>query len=55
MHPAISHVLQYLAWKLADESAEDPNPEVTVALRKLLEAKDAAVRSILPPPVDISK
>ena len=31
-------------------AAEHPegNPEVTVALRKLLEAKDAAVRSVLP-------
>lgn len=27
------------------------NPERTVALRKLLEAKDAAVRGKLPPPV----
>lgn len=38
--------------ELADEIAHDPDlqgPELTVALRKLLEAKDAAVRSALPP------
>lgn len=36
-----------LAHELADRSVTNPNPEHTVALRKLLEAKDAAVRASL--------
>lgn len=62
-HGSVQHVLQYfscahlpdklravsepfgeLAFKIADASN---NPETTVALRKLLEAKDAAVRAVL--------
>lgn len=60
-HPATEAVLQYFEYKhlpahlqevsrpfgdLAHELAEKlSGPEVTVALRKLLEAKDAAVRA----------
>lgn len=36
-----------LAYALV-EKLPPSNPEVTVALRKLLESKDAAVRSMLP-------
>lgn len=62
-HPAIAAVLQFFAYshlpphlqeiskpfgelaeKLADTTS---NAETTVALRKLLEAKDAAVRAVL--------
>lgn len=62
-HPSIDHILQFfkfdhlppalrevsqpfylLAGKIAESSS---NPETTVALRKLLEAKDAAVRAVL--------
>lgn len=62
-NPGVQHVLQFfafahlpphlqevskdfavLAQKIADGSS---NPETTVALRKLLEAKDAAVRAKL--------
>lgn len=62
-HPSVSHILGYFEWqhlppKLQDvsrpfgELAEtvadsSSNPETTVALRKLLEAKDAAVRAAL--------
>jgi len=58
---AVEHVLQYFKYAhlpkhlqevskrfadLAEIIADGPqNPETTVALRKLLEAKDAAVRS----------
>lgn len=63
MNPAIQHVLKFFAYehlpaklqavskpfselaKQVSESAD--NQEVTVALRKLLEAKDAAVRAVL--------
>lgn len=60
-NPAIDHVLQYFVYEhlpanlqaiskqfadLANYVAAGPqNPETTVALRKLLEAKDAAVRA----------
>ena len=60
-HPSVSHVLKYFRYghlpehlqaaskpfaDLAVMVAEGPgNPETTVALRKLLEAKDAAVRA----------
>lgn len=63
MHPATEHVLKYFAFAhlperlqsiskpfhdLAQEvAARADNPETTVALRKLLEAKDAAVRAAL--------
>ena len=63
MHPATAHVLQYFAFEhlpphlqdvsrpfaeLAHAIAErSKTPEATVALRKLLEAKDAAVRDAL--------
>lgn len=62
-HPAVAHVLQYFAYEhlpahlqevsrpfadLAHQVAGlSASPEVTVALRKLLEAKDAAVRAAL--------
>jgi hypothetical protein len=61
--PPIEHVLQFFAYahlplhlqdisrpfcELAERVAAGPsNPETTVALRKLLEAKDAAVRAFL--------
>lgn len=41
----ISKLFAELANKLADELPR--NPESTVALRKLLEAKDCAVRSLI--------
>lgn len=60
---AIEHVLKFFAYEhlpehlqtaskpfceLAEMIANGPqNPETTVALRKLLEAKDAAVRALL--------
>lgn len=63
-HPAVTHVLQYFAYdhlpphlqeisrpfcelahKVANQSS---SPETTVALRKLLESKDAAVRAMIP-------
>ncbi len=63
MHPSTEHVLKFFAFEhlpdrlqvisrpfavLAREVAERAdNPETTVALRKLLEAKDAAVRAAL--------
>ncbi len=56
-HPAVVHLLQFfdsrgqigglftdLAWKLAHDEASQ-GPELTVALRKLLEAQDAAKRA----------
>ncbi len=62
-HGAVAAVLQFFAWShlpphlqavsrpfadLANLVADGPqNPETTVALRKLLEAKDAAVRAVL--------
>ena len=62
-HPAVQSVLQFFAFghlpphlqeiskpfcELAEKVADGPsNAETTVALRKLLEAKDAAVRAIL--------
>jgi hypothetical protein len=63
VNPSIEHVLKFFAYahlppklqaismpffelaKVVAQSAD--NPEVTVALRKLLEAKDAAVRAVL--------
>jgi hypothetical protein len=63
MHPSIEHVLKFFEYShlphrlavvskdfydLAHKVAKSgDNPEVTVSLRKLLEAKDAAVRSLL--------
>ena len=63
LHPATAHVLQFfkydhlpahlktVASRFADIANtianEANNPETTVALRKLLEAKDAAVRAVL--------
>lgn len=63
MNPAIEHVMQFFSYdhlpapldavaapfaKLAQTIADGPsNQETTVALRKLLEAKDAAVRAHL--------
>lgn len=44
---AVSRPFCELAQLVADQSS---NPETTVALRKLLEAKDAAVRAILVTP-----
>ena len=62
-HPAVQAVLQFFAYahlplhlqeaskpfcELAEKIADGPqNAEATVALRKLLEAKDAAVRALL--------
>lgn len=62
-HPAVQAVLQFFAFahlpphlqetsrpfcELAERIADGPqNQEATVALRKLLEAKDAAVRAVL--------
>lgn len=61
MHPATAHIMQFFVWEhlpphlqavsrpfgeLAEMVAAGPsNAETTVALRKLLEAKDAAVRA----------
>jgi hypothetical protein len=63
MHPATAHVLQYFAFEHLPPHLQDVSrpfselahviakrsktPEGTVALRKLLEAKDAAVRDAL--------
>jgi hypothetical protein len=63
MHPATEHVLRFFEYKHLParlQEVSEPfcelaylvagaadNPETTVALRKLLEAKDAAVRAIL--------
>lgn len=63
MHSAVEHVLQFFTFEhlpphlaevsrpfaeLAHTIADGPqNPETTVALRKLLEAKDAAVRAVV--------
>jgi len=62
-HPAVAFVLQFFAYshlpphlqeiskpfgELAEKIADGPqNSESTVALRKLLEAKDAAVRAVV--------
>lgn len=62
-HPAVDHVMQFFEYAqlpphLADVSkpfgelaeqvaARTNNAETTVALRKLLEAKDAAVRAVV--------
>lgn len=62
-HPSIAGLLQFFAYghlpphlaevsrpfrELAEKIADGPtNAETTVALRKLLEAKDAAVRAVL--------
>jgi hypothetical protein len=64
-HPATAHVLQYFQWAhlphhlqhismayaaVAIHTAQAcTGPEATVALRHLLQAKDAAVRACLPP------
>ena len=61
MHPSVEHILKFFKYehlppklqnisepfcRLAWDVAQGPsNPETTVALRKLLEAKDAAVRA----------
>lgn len=62
-HPAVQSILQFFTYahlplhlqdaskpfcELAEKIADGPqNAEATVALRKLLEAKDAAVRAVL--------
>ena len=62
-HPAVASVLQFFAYQhlpphlqeiskpfceLAEKVADGPgNAETTVALRKLLESKDAAVRAVI--------
>jgi len=62
-HPSVTHLLKYFAFEhlpthlqevsrpfseLADQIAVGPqNPETAAALRKLLEAKDCAVRARL--------
>lgn len=62
-HPSITAIMQFFAYshlpphlqavskpfcELAERVADGPNnAEATVALRKLLEAKDAAVRAVL--------
>lgn len=62
--PPIAHVLQFFRYDHLPQRLQDvskpfadlahrvacrsANPETTVALRKLLEAKDAAVRAVLP-------
>lgn len=64
MHPSIASIMQFFAFEhlpphlqaiskpfamLASDLARlEPSPELTVALRKLLESKDAAVRAALP-------
>lgn len=61
--PPIAHIMQFFAWShlpqnlqavsrpygelAARVAAGSNNPETTVALRKLLESKDAAVRAAL--------
>lgn len=68
MNPAVAHLLQFFSFahlpphlaeisrpfcELAEKIAAGPqNAETSVALRKLLEAKDAAVRAVVakPPP-----
>lgn len=63
MHPTTEHVLKFFAYSHLPErlqliskpfhdlahvvAARADNPETTVAIRKLLEAKDAAVRAAL--------
>ena len=63
MHPSVRHVLDFFAFdhlpphlaevskpfaELAESiAARAATPEATVALRKLLEAKDAAVRDVV--------
>ena len=63
MHVATKHVLRFFEYKHLPEKLQivskdfyeiahkvaksADNPEVTVSLRKLLEAKDAAVRAVL--------
>lgn len=44
---AVSEGFSLLAWQTCERV--EPGPERTVALRKLLEAKDAAVRAALNP------
>ncbi len=44
---AVSRPFHHLAHALTDGIALPRNPERTVALRKLLEAKDAAVRAAI--------
>lgn len=44
---AVSKDFHDLAVKIAERSVEQPSIGATVALRKLLEAKDAAVRAAL--------
>ena len=60
MHPTTRALLEFFAWEhlpphlaavskkfdaLAHDLAEIPGPETTAGLRKLLEAKDCAVRA----------
>lgn len=46
--PALRTMSARFAELACDVAACSSNPETAVALRKLLEAKDAAVRSLLP-------
>ncbi len=47
---AVSQPFHDLAWNLVIELGDGPSgSELTTALRKLLEAKDCAVRAALPP------
>lgn len=64
MHPSVASILQYFAYEhlpahmqdfagpfarlAAGLAASPPSPELTVALRKLLEGRDAAVRALRP-------
>lgn len=63
MHPSVQHIMQFFSYghlpphlqsvskpfgELAVSIANGPqNPETAAALRKLLEAKDCAVRAVL--------
>lgn len=44
---SVSATFQSVAWRMANEPAVDPT-EMEKALHRLLDAKDAAVRSVLP-------
>lgn len=63
IHPATKHILKFFTYEHLPEHLQEvskpfavlaesiahwsSNPETTVALRKLLESKDAAVRSVI--------
>ena len=66
LHPSIQHLLRFFAYKhlpprlqqvskpfcelATDIATTFTGPEASACLRKLLEAKDCAVRAALPPP-----